>query len=196
MQTQSFSAMTIHVAKVVLLGDMAVGKTSIVIQISRGKFEPNISSTVGVSYLTTTVNTSRGQIELRIWDTAGQEAFRNVIPAYLRGSDACVLVASVTDAKSIDNLAEWYDFVQQHHQEYKRIVVAFNKIDLDNDSPAIDRGRDWCEAQGLTWFETSAKQSETLKPLVQRLAEDLYETSKIEPSTILESPIKHNNSCC
>ena len=188
--------MDIPMAKVVLLGDMAVGKTSIVLQICKGKFVPGVGSTIGVSYVAKVFESTQGKIELRIWDTAGQEAFRSVIPSYLRGSDACILVASVVDAASVDHLADWYSFLREHHQDYKVVYVVLNKIDLMGDEALLRRAREWCEAQELPWFETTAIQYATLNPLIQRMVEDLYDSSKVSESVMTEFGGDPPSKCC
>ena len=188
--------MDVPMAKVVLLGDMAVGKTSIVLQICKGRFVPDAGSTIGVSYVAKVFEGARGKIELRIWDTAGQEAFRSVIPAYLRGSDACILVASVIDGGSVDHLADWYAFLREHHQDYKKVYVVLNKIDLMGDDTFLRRAKDWCETQKLQYFETTATQYATLNPLIDRMVQDLYDCSKVTATVVPEVDGEPPSKCC
>ena len=75
-------------AKVIMLGDSSVGKTSIVLQFYKAQFEMTSEPTIGASYVTKIMKTKRGDLPLHIWDTAGQERFKSVIPMYMRGCSA------------------------------------------------------------------------------------------------------------
>jgi small GTP-binding protein len=81
--------------KVTMLGDSAVGKTNIIIQLSESSFNPDLFPTVGAASITRRIQTGNGEIALQIWDTARQEQFRSVVPIYVRGAIAVVLVCAM-----------------------------------------------------------------------------------------------------
>lgn len=188
---------SLPLAKVVLLGDMAVGKTSIVLQIYKGKFDPASTPTVGVSYVTKIVESKKGPIELHIWDTAGQEAFRSVIPSYLRGSNAALIVCAIDDSSSIDHLQNWVDFVREHNDTCENIYIILNKIDLKTSEVEVEKVQVWAEERGLPLFETSAMQAGTLTPLMQRLSGDLCNlATMVEESSKALVLTKKQRGCC
>jgi len=116
--------------KVCMLGDSSVGKTSIVIQFYRGEFDELSEPTVGASYVTKIMETKSGDIPLHIWDTAGQERFKSVIPMYMRGSAAVILVCSVDSADSVTALDDWFDLIQETMGGQVSLYLVLNKMDL------------------------------------------------------------------
>ena len=73
--------------KIVLLGDMGVGKTSFITKYITGQFKVDNSSTLGASFFTQTIKIDEEEHLLEIWDTAGQERYRSLAPMYFRGAD-------------------------------------------------------------------------------------------------------------
>jgi small GTP-binding protein len=76
------------------------------------------------------------EVELWIWDIAGQEQFRVLAPLYARGASVAILTASITDDKSFAHLDEWVDILNAATKMTPPIVFAVNKCDL-LDSAAI-----------------------------------------------------------
>jgi small GTP-binding protein len=79
-------------SKVILVGDVSVGKTSIVQQYCYNTFEEQLPMTVGVSYVVCDVKTPLGSVKIHISDTAGEEKYRSLIPMYSRNAAAAILV--------------------------------------------------------------------------------------------------------
>merc|ERR1711998_420238 len=100
--------------KVVLLGDSAVGKSSIVLRFVRGEFTPNSLPTVGAAFLIQTINKDDKTIKLEIWDTAGQEKFHGLAPLYYHGAHMALLVYDITDYNSFVKAKSWVEELQQH----------------------------------------------------------------------------------
>ena len=184
-------------AKVIMLGDSSVGKTSIILQFYKQQFEETGEPTIGASYITKVLPTSHGDISLHIWDTAGQERFKSVIPMYMRGCSAAILVCSVDNPDSVKNLADWLKLVKDHVDNLEHLYVVLNKIDL---SQSFEAGavKTWAEDNDCTFFKTSARHRDTIEPLFQSIAEAIAATSNrlaVEPQ-----PVPQNNgsggSCC
>lgn len=113
--------------KVILLGDLGVGKTCLRGQFVHRVFLPAYQATVGGDYLTATV----GDARLQIWDTAGQERFNAITQAFYRGADCCVLVYDITRYELVLSLRDWYArFLQSCHLERPAVVIVGNKADL------------------------------------------------------------------
>lgn len=149
--------------KVVLLGDLGVGKTCLRSQFVHHVFTNAYKATIGGDYLTTSVilpqqiqqsqlssstssvdtksnfatarlpNTST-KVNLQIWDTAGQERFNSISQAFYRGTDVCVLVYDVTNYESVLSIRDWFNRFMEHcHVEFPGIVIVGNKLDKSND---------------------------------------------------------------
>jgi small GTP-binding protein len=116
--------------KLVLLGDTSVGKTAIVARACSGTRAGGISQTVGVSFATLTMGTPDGSsMVFSIWDTAGQEKYRQLVPMYFRGAQAAVLVYDLTQRSSYESLRGWCERLTQSAPECE-IALVGNKSDL------------------------------------------------------------------
>jgi Ras-related protein Rab-5C len=156
-------------AKVIVLGDSCVGKTSIILQLSKSQFDPNIEPTIGTAYISTCIETPDGEVPLNIWDTAGQERFKSIIPMYLRGAAAVVLVCAVDAPASFTSLNIWFEMVDQTLSHVDALYLAVNKIDLE---PAFDctDARAWAVAHNCRFYMTSAKCGDSIGVLFRDLA--------------------------
>lgn len=82
--------------KVVLLGEGAVGKSSMMLRYVENKFNPRHLSTIQASFATKKMNIDGRDVELNIWDTAGQEKFHALGPIYYRDSQGALLIYDIT----------------------------------------------------------------------------------------------------
>ncbi|GAB4848315.1 hypothetical protein Ancab_002982 [Ancistrocladus abbreviatus] len=152
--------------KVIVLGDVGVGKTSLINQYVHKKFSHQYKATIGADFVTKELQMDGKLVSLQIWDTAGQERFQSLGAAFFRGSDCCVLVYDVNNLKSFESLHHWrYEFIKQTDisdpAKFPFIVIG-NKIDVDDGTSRVvaeKRAKEWCESTGsLPYFETSAKE--------------------------------------
>ncbi|KDO33818.1 hypothetical protein SPRG_01697 [Saprolegnia parasitica CBS 223.65] len=93
--------------KVIVLGNGNVGKTSLTTQYAKGRFTSTYKKTIGVDFMERTVNIDGDDVQLMIWDTAGQEEFDALTSRYYKGAGAAVYVFSTTDRASFDALPSW-----------------------------------------------------------------------------------------
>ena len=147
--------------KVIILGDSGVGKTSLMTRFVHHRFSSAYKATIGADFLTKDCVMEDGKtVTLQIWDTAGQERFQSLGVAFYRGSDVCVIVFDVGNAKSFENLGNWMEeFLAQASPRDPRafpFVVLANKVDS---SRVVEEqeAREWCAARNVRYFETSAK---------------------------------------
>ena len=150
--------------KVVVLGDMAVGKTSLMQRFVNNRFSHQYKSTLGADFLSKEVIVDDRTINLQIWDTAGQERFQSLGVAFYRGADCCVLTYDVTDVNTLRSLDMWKEeFLAQtlpRDSEKFPFVVLGNKVDLPNRMVAARHAEQWCHCNGaIPYFETSAKEN-------------------------------------
>jgi small GTP-binding protein len=120
--------------KVILLGDTGVGKTSIARRQAHGTFDFKMTPTVGASHLRATMTVGCEAVDLLLWDTAGQEQFASLVPMYARGAHVCIIVASIVNPDSCENITLWRDRLLESGEK-PPIVVAVNKIDLIDGAP-------------------------------------------------------------
>ena len=188
-------------AKVIMLGDSSVGKTSIVYQLFQQAFREQSEATIGASYISQQFKTPKGPITLHIWDTAGQERFRSIIPMYSRGCSAAVLVYSIESQDTFQNIGTWIELLHESGEKNCKIYIVANKIDL-GESKLVDMGRTFSEENGYAFFITSAKDYNSVFPVFQRVADDLAESEDakdIRPTNSFLSREEENNNrsgCC
>ena len=115
-------------AKVILIGDSNVGKTSLVQRVKEGTFSAAASQpTIGCSFCTHAV--CSGKLTLAIWDTAGQEKYRSFTRQYFRGASAVVLLYDVTSAASYEGLPRWLSELEvELNLSSTTLVLAGSKV--------------------------------------------------------------------
>ena len=193
----------VHNCKVILLGNTCVGKTSIVLQFYRSSFNDEVQPTIGASYISKTVDTPKGKINLNVWDTAGQERFKSIIPMYLRGSHAAMFVCSVDDQKSISDLEVWKQVIKKNLEDAKvEIYVVLNKIDLCEEN-SIEKpigAKKFADDNQYKYIETCAKDKKNINELFETIAADVAETFNLESNNfnvaLINDPKEKKSSCC
>ncbi|KAJ2679163.1 Vacuolar protein sorting-associated protein 21 [Coemansia spiralis] len=116
--------------KVVLLGDAAVGKSSLVLRFVNDEFQENKEPTIGAAFLTQKVRLDDTVLKLDLWDTAGQERFHSLAPMYYRNAQAAVVVYDITRAQSLDRAKSWIKELQRQAKPNIVIALVGNKLDL------------------------------------------------------------------
>uniref|UniRef100_A0A8C6V967 RAB5B, member RAS onco family n=2 Tax=Elapidae TaxID=8602 RepID=A0A8C6V967_NAJNA len=86
--------------KLVLLGESAVGKSSLVLRFVKGQFHEYQESTIGAAFLTQSVCLDDTTVKFEIWDTAGQERYHSLAPMYYRGAQAAIVVYDITNQEA------------------------------------------------------------------------------------------------
>ncbi|KAM0756125.1 ras-domain-containing protein [Meredithblackwellia eburnea MCA 4105] len=124
--------------KLVLLGESAVGKSSVVLRFCQNDFQANKEPTIGAAFLTQRCRLEDNVIKFEIWDTAGQERFRSLSPMYYRNAQAAVVVYDVTKSASLEQAKTWVKELQRQANPNIVIALAGNKVDLVRPSSGSD----------------------------------------------------------
>lgn len=120
--------------KAVVLGDSGVGKTSLVSRWVRGTYDRHTTPTVGANHQRKRVTIDDKDVEVYLWDTAGQEQFQALTPLYSRMSSVAIIVASVDKSDSFLNIDQWCDqLTASSPKDVPPVVMAVNKMDLYED---------------------------------------------------------------
>jgi len=165
--------------KLVLLGESAVGKSSLVLRFVKDQFDDYRESTIGAAFLTQTIALDeQTTVKFEIWDTAGQERYKSLAPMYYRNANCAVVVYDITQASSLDKAKAWVKELQRQANENIIIALAGNKADLVAEQPdkrAVQTAdaEAYAREAGLLFFETSAKTSENVKELFTAIAKKL-----------------------
>ena len=173
--------------KLVLLGETAVGKTSVALRFSRDSFLEYQESTIGAAFLTQSVTlpSSEEVVKFEIWDTAGQERYHSLAPMYYRGAKAALVVYDVTSADSFARAKAWVAELVESGSSDVVLALAGNKCDLTEDREvSIEDAKEYCIAQNIgIFYETSAKNDENVAELFRDIAETLAASAHAKPAT-------------
>ncbi|KAJ2005226.1 GTP-binding protein of the rab/ypt [Coemansia sp. RSA 2322] len=164
-----------HIFKVVLLGESAVGKSSIVTRFARDQFDQYKESTIGAAFVTKEVVLDEANTaNLHIWDTAGQERYKSLAPMYYRNAAAAVVVYDITQTASFERAKSWIKELQRQAEPSIVICLAGNKTDLaDRRTVSREEGSGYAATAGLLFFETSAQSGENVGDLFVSLAQKI-----------------------
>jgi small GTP-binding protein len=121
--------------KLIVLGEANVGKTSILDQWLKGTFNADTAPTIGAGLSTVPLMLDGTVLTFRIWDTAGTEQFRSVVPIYCRSAAIAVLVFDLTQTATFEAVTDWQKFVRETADP--RFLLVGNKLDL-KDERAVD----------------------------------------------------------
>lgn len=156
--------------KVVIVGNGAVGKSSMIQRYCKGTFTKDYKKTIGVDFLERQIVLDGEEVRLMLWDTAGQEEFDAITKSYYRGAQACVLAFSTTDRDSFEAAHSWKMKVEDECGEIPTVLVQ-NKIDLVDQSVVDPEEADLlARALGCRLLRTSVKEDINVNAVFHHLA--------------------------
>ena len=165
--------------KFVLVGDSAVGKTSISNMFCINTFDKNQPQTIGLDFGVKNITIETQSIKIQVWDTAGQEKYHSITKAYFRGSAAVFLVFDVTNRESFSHISTWTNDATCLSPPTAVKVLIGNKTDLEaNRAVTSAEASDYAEQNGLLYFETSALSGERINDSFIETAHKIYEKYK------------------
>ncbi|MFW9929240.1 MAG: Rab family GTPase [Candidatus Thorarchaeota archaeon] len=175
-------------SKIVLCGDVAVGKTSLKNNFFGRGFNSSYIATIGadVSILRYQYKKNGSfNFKYSIWDLAGQQSwFNDVLPNFFRGAHGIIIVYDITNRKSFDNVINWLTGIIQHLElNDKAIVLVGNKIDLQREISFDDSMRlaqkisklFFNEKKIIPIVETSAKTGENVEKVLEEITGHLIQ---------------------
>ena len=142
--------------KLIVVGDLNVGKTSILNRFVNNSFDNEYKSTLGVDFLSKIIEYKSIPIKLELWDSAGQEKFRSLIPMYVRSSAIVLIVYEINNKKTFLSVHEWLKFVQGHNKEEPLYVLCGNKSDLKREVTEKE-AKEFADKNNMLFFEICAK---------------------------------------
>eukprot|EP01094_Clydonella_sp_ATCC50884_P018262 TRINITY_DN3359_c1_g1_i4.p1 TRINITY_DN3359_c1_g1~~TRINITY_DN3359_c1_g1_i4.p1 ORF type:complete len:234 (+),score=76.84 TRINITY_DN3359_c1_g1_i4:81-704(+) len=171
-----------RVAKLVLLGDQNVGKSSLVLQFVNGKFFETREPTIGAAFLAKTVTVDDQAIKFEIWDTAGQERYHSLAPMYYREAAAALVVFDITSQDTFDRAQKWLTELYKAGSDDMVIALVGNKSDLPGREVDTSTAKEFAKEQSLLFQETSAKLDKGVDDVFKAVARKLISnTPKPKP---------------
>ncbi|XP_062233031.1 ras-related protein RHN1-like isoform X1 [Phragmites australis] len=170
-------------AKLVLLGDLGAGKTSIVVRFAKGLYYECQESTIGAAFFSQVLPLDEATVKLDIWDTAGQERYHSLAPMYYRGAAAAIVVFDISSTDSYMRAKRWVDELQRQGNPHLVMALVGNKVDLEERRQVgTQEAMDYAEANGLFFTETSAKTAQNVSELFYEIAERVVKLRPNRPA--------------
>lgn len=121
-----------YLVKVIVIGDSGVGKTNLITRFCQNHFKDTYVATIGVDFKIKTLPIGERSFKMQIWDTAGQQRFKNITQTYYKGAAGIILTYSITDATSFVNVQRWITQIDSNAPEDVSKVLVATKHDLDS----------------------------------------------------------------
>ena len=175
--------------KIIFCGDAGVGKTSIINSIMGQKFSEEYEPSIGVDFFSKTIRYKGRLIKLQIWDSAGQEKFKSLIPNYIRGSSLIFLIFDVSRKLSYDHLTDWIKFITDIDNSGIIIIIG-NKIDLKEKREVNnEEAEKFCKENKYDYFEVSAKEGTNIDNMLYTTVAGLPVFNAINGETLAKENI-------
>ena len=157
--------------KIIFVGDAGVGKTSIIARVTDNPFSENYEMSIGVDFCSKNIKYRGQSIKLQIWDSAGQEKYRGLIPSYVRNAAIVFIVYDIRNKSSFEHIPEWINFIK--NIENTNLVLCGNKIDLTPREVQTSEGQSLADKFEIPYFEVSAKTNENIKQMFYSVVAEL-----------------------
>ena len=152
--------------KIIFLGDQGTGKSCILNRFVEDKFDDNYQATIGLDFQSKNVKIDNQDVHLLLYDTAGQEKFRSLIPMYTRDANIIVLVYDITRKESFNHIPDWINGLTNVNFDNVIFALVGNKIDLDDKREVNkDEGIKLAQEKKCIFEEVSAKTAENFSEL-------------------------------
>ncbi len=166
--------------KILLIGNSAVGKSSLLLRFSDNVFNESFLPTIGVDFKIRTFELQGKTVKLQIWDTAGQERFKTITSSYYKGAHGIILVYDITDKASFKDLENWLYEVESHADDNVVQLVVGNKKDLENERQvSTQEGQEYADSLGFKFLETSAKESVNVDQAFITMTKEIKKRAKV-----------------
>ena len=192
--------------KIIMVGAINVGKTSLVTKYATGKSPGQTKTTKNASYVSKRKTINGFNFEIKLWDTAGQEKYKSLTKLFTKESKIAILVYSIDSEESFNDLGNWLELVKSSNEDNLILGIAANKSDLVSDKTiSEERGREYAEKIGAIWKSTSSvSENGGIEEFIDLLFKKYYDnffTPGLEPTnsqslTISMEDSKIDGGCC
>ncbi|KAG7465853.1 hypothetical protein MATL_G00158150 [Megalops atlanticus] len=164
---------------IVILGDSAVGKSSLLRRYTEGTFDDSSQSPLGIDFKVQNLEFDPGvTIKLLLWDTAGQERFRSIAKSYMRNSVGCVLMFDLSQRQTFERVRAWHSEVAEY---VKPAIMVFTLVGHKSDL-FVRRQVRRTEGEALAkelemagYLEVSSKDDVNVSQVFETLTREIYQ---------------------
>ena len=168
--------------KLIVVGNQGTGKSSILNRFVNETFDENYQATIGLDFHSKNITIHDQDVRLIIYDTAGQEKFRSLIPMYIREAQIILFIYDISDEESFDSIPKWVQQVNDVINKEVVFVLIGNKLDLEsNRKVTFEEGKKLAEKSNYIFQEVSAKTGQNFEKLFEvQIFEAVYNKFKKE----------------
>lgn len=181
--------------KIILIGSVSVGKTSIFNKFISGEFNLKYKSTITAECKSKYLKVNKNLFaKLNIWDTCGSEIYRAVTKQYYRGSNGAILIFDLTDQNTFNDLKKWIKDIKNYGEKNTQVIIVGNKLDLvGRRKVSHSQATNFCRENNYKYIEASAKDGTNLLKIFEELTFDLTNKNlqKIKNEENKKSQIKN-----
>lgn len=142
--------------KVVVVGESGVGKTCVSLRFLTGEFSATTTPTIAAGFCNAKLKIGKTNINLLIWDTAGQEAYRSLTSQYYRDTKIAIIMFDLTLPQTIDAVNEWHERICEVNDGRIVTVLVGNKLDLPDRKVSREQAEKLADSIGALYREASA----------------------------------------
>lgn len=186
-----------HQIKIILLGDISVGKTALFTRYIDNTFPEEYKCTISTEFRAKSIILDKNTYaQLEIWDTCGEEKYRSLTRQYYRKSQGMIILFDLTNRTSFTNLSLWLNDIRANADSECEKIIVGNKSDLEEGRQVTKKEAEvFANDNGYNYFEISAKSGMNVEPLFEHLARaiskklkerELKETSEKDHETLLK----------
>lgn len=171
-----------NTVKIMILGDQAVGKSSLLMRYCEDKFSLNMMGTAGIDFKRKIIDFRSTKINVLFYDSAGHDRFRHLIKQHYHGAKGIILVYDVTDSSSFNNVTEWMKNIKENADGHSEILLIGNKMDLTSERVVSkEQGEEVAKQyDNIKAYETSAKTGENTGEAFLNLVHRILENKSID----------------
>ena len=176
MEDEGVSVEDLIKLKLIVVGNQGTGKSCILNRFINETFDEKYQATIGLDFQSKNITIHDQDVRLIIYDTAGQEKFRSLIPMYIREAQIILLVYDITDKESFDAMPNWIQEVKEVINKEVVFALIGNKIDLESQrNVSYEEGKKLAEKNNFVFQEVSAKTGKNFENLFEvQIFESVY----------------------
>ena len=160
--------------KILLIGDSSAGKTELLLKYVDGYF-PSIHVGIIVEFKIKKINVNGIDLNLHIWDTAGEERFRIIPKSFLKGADGIIFLYDITNRSSFQSLKNWLNDIKEYKENSKKIIVGNNCESEDKRQVSKETLQVLCQKMNIQGMEVSAKNGTNVNECFELLVKLIIE---------------------
>ncbi len=143
--------------KLLLLGDISVGKSSFIYRFIYDKFNPVEMPSSKLDLQSSDIIVSKNKIRVQLWDTVGQEKFRSITQSLISKMQGIVIMFDLTNKETYDNIKTWIELIQEQSKKLPIIIIG-NKCDLEEERQVTyEEGKELAKKYNIDFMEISNK---------------------------------------